>query len=160
MTKINLLPDDFREKEKKELKKLAKQPKIFQIELSQSGDGKNPNLKSDKPVQSWWKKILGERSFKSRPAIASGNLKPAYSSAEPVTPNKEKVDFKQAARKSVNKNGRSWKDIFGFSGLPTIPKSSVDSPVSTVKREKSEIKMPRLRQGFGGWFGGRGKRST
>ena len=46
---INLMPEEFRNRDEKERIKAAKKPKRFTVELSQPIDEKRVNLNSDNP---------------------------------------------------------------------------------------------------------------
>lgn len=60
MANINLLPEQMRDKEKKEMLKAAKQPKIFSVDLS-PGKKEKPlaPIKPSKPKRSLWSEIFG-----------------------------------------------------------------------------------------------------
>jgi len=95
MPNINLLPDDLREAEEKELRQVAKKPIIEEVELSQVEEKDQAKLKSDKPKVSWWKKIMGEAPKKAV------TVKKAES-VEPVVPSMGSDILKQARKQRIS----------------------------------------------------------
>ena len=74
---INLLPEDMRERERKEAMRAANRPKVFTVELSPVGKAKPP-VPIQPPKESLWAKIFGsKRKVKTRP-LATGMKMPQY----------------------------------------------------------------------------------
>lgn len=62
MANINLLPEEMRGKEKKELIKASKKPKVFTVNLSAAATDKPlPPVKPSKPPRSLWSEIFGKK---------------------------------------------------------------------------------------------------
>ncbi len=74
MPDINLLPNDQRQREAKELKREAKKPKVFEIELSNPAKDKPVGSDSDKQKRSIWSRIFGVK--KNRPMTSMSNAMP------------------------------------------------------------------------------------
>lgn len=123
MAKINLLPEDFRQKDAKEQKKMAKRPKIFEVEFSGAQKDKRPDLSSDKPRQSWWQRVFGsslDRPIKAK-SIKSAKHKAVETSAGDSVPQTQKIDFKKAAKRAkADKQKFSWRNIFGKAHWPVM----------------------------------------
>ncbi len=124
MTEINLLPDDLREKESKELKSVRKEPKVFNIEMSSPAKTEaRPPLKVPKPS-------LLSRLFAKN--IKSN--KPTAAVSSPL------VERSEAAKVS-----RGEKMVFH---VPKMAEENggLDSNLSVGKVEKPESQLPEKRE--------------
>ncbi|HNW09554.1 MAG TPA: hypothetical protein PK619_02090 [bacterium] len=127
MEKINLLPEDFRQKDTKDQQKIAKRPKIFEVQFSGPPASQRPDLTSDKPRQSWWQRVFGSGPAKPSKANQGSKQKPVSASLDIKTPRVEKINLKKSAKPAKAGQPKSfWANIFGRANLPTLaqePKS-------------------------------------
>ncbi|HNP75389.1 MAG TPA: hypothetical protein PKL09_03430, partial [bacterium] len=98
MEKINLLPEDFRQKDTKDQQKIAKRPKIFEVQFSGPPASQRPDLTSDKPRQSWWQRVFGSGPAKLSKANQGSKQKPVSASIDIKTPRVEKINLKKSAK--------------------------------------------------------------
>ncbi|MFA5029189.1 MAG: hypothetical protein WC518_00365 [Patescibacteria group bacterium] len=131
MPNINLLPEDLREKETKELEKLAKQPKVLQVELTEPEKEKLKEVMSDKAKPSFWTKVLGPKDKKTVsgieaevPAVAPNESIDILSSAH-----NQKVSFEKA-KKPV-----SWSGVLGPARSPIRPAESNSNTATFSSQE-------------------------
>ena len=105
MASVNLLPEELRRVEKKERQQIARRPKVFEIELNDSKKlGKVGG--SDKPQESWWRKILGysDSNGSLSPEMAKVNVQQkhqpvlsALPKAPATKPTQFRAEFKQTS---------------------------------------------------------------
>ena len=82
-TNINLLPEDLRGREEKELQKMSRRKRIDEIELSQPADKATIYSGSDKPKESFWTKIFGLAEKKKALPTPAQPTPPVKPSAAP-----------------------------------------------------------------------------
>lgn len=130
MAEINLLPEDLRKREEKEIRKLAKKPKVFKIELSQPGKNRQSDLVSSRPKPSLWSRIFGTRP-RSAVSSESEELKnmpvkiPSIKSEQ--TDRRQKVDYElsRPTGQKIQKQPSFWLKIFGRPHSPILENGSV-----------------------------------
>ncbi|MBI5765851.1 hypothetical protein HZA71_01325 [Candidatus Falkowbacteria bacterium] len=162
MPNINLLPEDLREKEAREIKKLAKKPRVFEIGLSQPKREQLSALKEIVPKKSFWPKFFKPEARPSPPKEQKF-----------FKDNLPSVDLLSSARKqsreyyqsSVPPKGKkkssSWFKIFGPSKISAKPWPEKEQNLlgqnQAVKPEK-EKKPSLIKKGF--WSSWRGAKKT
>jgi len=94
MANVNLLPEEFRQREQKELKKIASHPKVTKIGLSEPFQVSTPLIDTDRH-QSWWQRLFGiNESVKSQALPTSTGPKPAVQSVDVLGPAKsQRIDY-------------------------------------------------------------------
>ena len=114
MSNINLLPEELRQREQKELERLAKQRRVEKVELNRPLPVQQAIKKeSDKPKKSWLKEFFGARPPKASPLVQT----PA-----PVAKSSFDVDLLAASKKKQfnYKFGGKPQDFTkaGYAGVP------------------------------------------
>lgn len=153
MPDINLLPENFREKERKELDKAAKRPKVFEVAMSQAEKDKLAKT-SDKPNKSFWQKIFGSTPKTAKPTLpksASFGHTPSVDLL--ASAKKEKIHFGPVVHPESKKQKNSfWSRFFGPANSPiksTIevkqnwPPARPSFEMPHVRKEKTEEKIPK-----------------
>ena len=148
MPNINLLPEDLRGKEQKELENAAKKPKIFEIELNNPAKDTMFGTESDKAKKSLWSKIFGSKEkIKTPPPL--NNLPPRQQSNPGIdlllASRRPQTNYKASAptgqttpRDNSQKNSGSfaWPKILGQ------PSSPFKTANSTSKNNADVSKAP------------------
>ena len=109
MPEINLLPDDLRQKEKKELESISKKSKVFEVAMSSPG-----KEKPDQPLKT------------SRPSLMSRLF--SRQSSKPSFSDNQQEDVQPSS--SLDSSSRTEKKVFKESfnkGMPSASESSVDA---------------------------------
>jgi hypothetical protein len=140
MASINLLPEQMRERERKEIKRASKKPKIFDVELSRAKKEK-PISSIRPPKKSLWKVIFGK---KKKPVINQVN-------GMPVPRQGAKVDFlsasggKKIKYKPVPRKKNSLRSSIGPARSPiksinrAIHPVAPREPLPSFKRKKPSL---------------------
>ncbi|MFA5047481.1 MAG: hypothetical protein WC516_00400 [Patescibacteria group bacterium] len=136
MPDINLLPEDLRIKEQKELEKAAKRPKIFEVELNNPIKDPMFAKESDKTKKSFWAKLFGTKEKTKVPTVLN-NLPPSQQSNPGIdlllASRKSQTSYKSSAQTgqlsgsgSAQKNSGSfaWPKILGQPSSPFKPVAS------------------------------------
>ena len=91
---INLLPEEMRDKERREAMKAARRPKIFTVELSPGGKAKLP-APIQPPRESFWAKLFSRKKKPPRPLLATGIKMPQYGPRIDIleTAKKQKIEY-------------------------------------------------------------------
>jgi hypothetical protein len=132
MANINLLPEDLRRREEKEVARAAKRPKIFEIPLYQPAKEPRAELSVSKPRRSWWERIFG---IAKKPQMVAGRImpKPTFNSpaAQPsFSATSREVFNKPAPVKSGVAAKRKWFKLFGPARWPMKTTDSWSQPAA------------------------------
>jgi hypothetical protein len=131
MANINLLPENMREQERKELSRSAKKPKIETIHLSR-GQKRNPMSPVKPPKRSLWKRIFGNKK-KKMPVPVRPHDKQIVPSAKIDLLNvhrKKQIKYKRA-KPLKQKPVKRRKSFWSFMGPAKSPiKMAPPAPVS------------------------------
>ena len=152
MSNINLLPDDLKKNEERELQKLSKRSRKNEIEWNNPQPQGKVNLYSDVPQESFWSKIFGTRStvvpvkhqssvnMQVKPQMISKEL-PARSSLNVLAPlagqKNAPPHFQVKAQVKNYPNNYQKKSSF-WSGL-FAPKEKGLSHWASYKQEKPSV---------------------
>jgi len=115
MASVNLLPEELRRAEKKERQQIARRPKVFEIELNDSKKSAKIGG-SDKPSESWWRKILGYSDSNSSlsPEMAKVNVQQKHEpvlSVLPKSPVAKPIQFKAEFKQTSTIKHHESKEI-------------------------------------------------
>jgi len=145
MSTINLLPEKLRRKEEQERERLAKKPRVFEVELSKPKSGK-AKLGSDEPKPSLFARIFGTKKKKT-PVVAglSGQKLPVVKNRHDVnllsSKRKLKIKHKKAKKGEVVVHEKPAKARrFSFAGLlgparSPIKPSDAKQPTPSIAKE-------------------------
>lgn len=136
MSNINLLPDDLRKREEKELQRISKRPSKKQVEWNNPSKKGSVDLYSDVPEESLWSRIFGTKNPVATPEPESKlDMKPVQS---PVIEQSKQVNTYNFANipkppKIKEKAKFSFSDLFGVSSShPQSPiKPSIQPAIKT-----------------------------
>ena len=164
---INLLPEEMRDKERKEAERTAHRPKVFTVELSPGGKARPP-APIQPPRESLWSKIFGQKKKIPPPSFATGMKMPQYGPRVDIleTAKKQKIEYQN--RPSLTPPAAPIKKSFwGTAGpvkppvAPLPPPAKVTPPppdfASAAKSQPEKIsyqypKAPKKGIGLGAWL--------
>ncbi|PJE58476.1 MAG: hypothetical protein COU81_00555 [Candidatus Portnoybacteria bacterium CG10_big_fil_rev_8_21_14_0_10_36_7] len=133
MSNINLLPEEMRDKEKKEVLRAAKKPKIFTVDLSPGQSAKPPiPVKPSKPPRSLWSEIFGQK-IKPTPIAKMPNFGPRMDMLE--TANHQKIKYPASPAQSVVKPTTNFFRSMGPAQSPI----KLTSPAKPVPAQPSFV---------------------
>ncbi|MFA6919281.1 MAG: hypothetical protein WC244_04230 [Patescibacteria group bacterium] len=144
MSNINLLPDDLKKQEEKELQRLSRKPKENRVEWNNPVSDKPADLYSDVPKESLWSNIFGTKNAitpSSRPSNASVAPEAVLPiSKEPKIQTPENYSDIPKAPKNENKKNFSFSDLFGPATSPMKASSDVsESYAKPYTKQKQPI---------------------
>ncbi|MEK7167596.1 MAG: hypothetical protein AAB791_01185 [Patescibacteria group bacterium] len=131
MADINLLPENLREMEEKELKKLAGRKRVLTTEMAFP--------QREKKDRSWWKKSNDTQERKPQPAV---------SQPEAVQQPSTSVDLLSIARKQKMKYLRNSKPKVGFREMFGAPRSPLQTSSQPAQSKPREVKIREDRRSF------------
>lgn len=145
MPDINLLPQDLRRQEEKEISRLARKTRTFDVELSGGVKNKPVSIVESKPKASLWSKIFGQnvkresKKMPEKPVLQQSSVE---------------IDMLSAARKQkINLSPGKKNNIVSKSAVPTVkvPVIAVKEPVKKTEDDKAKDGWSQIfRSIFGG----------
>lgn len=153
MSDINLLPENMREKERRELAKAANRPKVFSVELSAAPKSRPlPTVKPPKDKRSIWNRWFGKKG-KSAVNIASPASLPSYQPGmrgadmlKAAKEQKQKIEYAIPKMPLIVKPKKSFWQSIGPAKSPIRPSAPTIRPIlpamAPVKSEPALIYRP------------------
>lgn len=170
MPKINLLPEDLRRREEKEMARVARTPKVVSMEFSSGGRENLSQLKSDKPKKSFWAKIFGSAKPLAKPLPRpwpAPSVAPSRELSVSAQSPKENLSFKTARVPRRSGGGFSWLAALGAPRSPVrMAGASPEADKVIEQRVKIKPLMPKAaaapgsktKSSFWRWFFGQAPR--
>lgn len=142
---INLLPEELRRREQKELQRAARRPKIFEIELTNPAKVRPADLASDQPKKFWWQKIFGTAPKKPAATLKPALVLPLKSSAIKLdllsSAKTQKIKYQQQEKKEKPSkiNQSFWRWLFGPPRSPIRALDAAQSAPAKIMGEARKI---------------------
>jgi len=154
MTDINLLPEELRRREEDELKRLARKPKVFEVQLTLPEKEEPMFKRLDMPRIPWWKKLIGIAAKPKAPEPEMNIPKvyqPGYevnllSAKRPAPLRREEpkpvyVPVKAHAAKPARLKTYFWRNLLG---RPSFPIKFGQAPKIEKRAQAPQFKAPPL----------------